>query len=60
MIDKLTPQKKYKAKAIKRYYFELNKNTNVDLIEKLEFVKNRQGYLKELIRYDEKKFKEFL
>lgn len=31
---------------------KLNKNTDVDIIEKLQSVDNKQGYIKELIRAD--------
>lgn len=31
---------------------KLNKNTDVDILEKLDSVSNKQGYIKELIRAD--------
>lgn len=33
---------------------KLNKNTDADIIEKLESVDNKQGYIKRLIREDVK------
>lgn len=35
-----------------QFKLKLNKRTDADLIEKLNSVDNRQGYLKELIRAD--------
>lgn len=49
--------KKYKKKNIKKYCLELNYKTDSELIEKLENVPNKQGYLKELIVKDMKEGK---
>ena len=52
--------KDYKARANAKYdktntkgvYLKLNKNTDADIIERLEKVENKQGYIKQLIRND--------
>ena len=36
----------------KGYYIKLNINDDADIIERLDTQKNRQGYIKELIRTD--------
>lgn len=48
-------QKRYYAKAIKRFHFDLNRNTDADIIAKLEEEKGKDGmlpYIKKLIRAD--------
>lgn len=42
----------YQKKAIKQVKFQLNKNTDPELIKHIESVGNIQGYLKRLIRAD--------
>lgn len=49
---KQTPQQRYAAKYRKRYTFDLFANTEADIIEKLESVPNKAGYIKALIRAD--------
>lgn len=58
-MDK-TPQIKYKKNSIKQIKFELNKNTDADLINKMETVSNKQGYLKVLVKSDEIIIKDFV
>lgn len=48
----LRAQKKYDKANTKTYLLKLNKKTDADIINKLETVENRQGYIKELIRDD--------
>lgn len=55
MEDKYKHQKNYRAKAIKQMVFDLNRETDADIIEHLETIKNRTGYIKQLIRDDMKK-----
>lgn len=43
---------KYDAENTKRVYIKLNITTDADILEKLEKVGNKQGYIKELIRKD--------
>ncbi len=43
---------KYDANNTVQFTIKLNKNTDSNLIEKLNSVDNRQGYIKELIRKD--------
>lgn len=43
---------KYDAKATMQIKMKLNKNTDADIIQKLESVDNKQGYIKALIRAD--------
>lgn len=41
---------KYKAANIKRVYIDLNKKTDADLINYLDSVKNKTGFIKAVIR----------
>lgn len=50
--DSMTPQERYAAKNIVRMVVQLNRNTDADILKFLEGVKNRQGYIKSLIRAD--------
>lgn len=43
---------RYNEKATKQIKFSFNLKTDADIIEKLESVGNKQGYIKELIRKD--------
>lgn len=43
---------KYNAKMVKQIKFNLNRETDADIIAHLERCGNIQGYLKELIRRD--------
>ncbi len=52
---KLTPQQRYDKVNTTRYQLKLNNNTDKDIIEKLNTVKSKQGYIKECIRKDLKK-----
>ena len=45
----------YQKDNIKQVKFTLNKNTDQDIIKKLDTVQNKNGYLKDLIRQDIKK-----
>lgn len=45
-------QRRYDDAHIKAVYLKLNKTYDADIIEKLEAVGNKQGYIKELIRKD--------
>ena len=45
-------QQKYAASNTKQIALVLNTNTDVDILEKLAEVPNKQGYIKELIRTD--------
>ena len=47
---KITPQARYDAKATKHYGFKFNLNTDADIINKLESVPNKQGYIKSCIK----------
>jgi len=49
---KLTPQERYDQKTARRIMLKLNKNTDADVIEKLESESSMQGYIKRLIRED--------
>jgi hypothetical protein len=44
--------KKYNNENTKQYQLRLNFKTDADLIEKMESVPNKLGYLKQLIRDD--------
>ena len=43
---------KYDKKATKKILLKLNKQTDADILKRLEEVPNKQGYIKELIRRD--------
>ena len=43
-------QEKYDKNNTVRYGFKLNKNTDNDIIEYLNSLTNKQGYIKSLIR----------
>lgn len=45
-------QEKYKKNTIKQISLQLNLNTDKDILQKLNEVSNKQGYIKELIRKD--------
>ena len=43
---------KYNDQNVKQFKIALNKKTDADIIERLEAVPNKQGYIKKLIRED--------
>lgn len=45
-------QAKYDAKATKQIKLKLNITSDKDILDKLDQVDNKQGYIKELIRKD--------
>lgn len=47
---KITPQERYDAKNTVRISLKFNIKTDADILEKLELVENKQGYIKQLIR----------
>ena len=47
-----TPQERYDKKNTVQFKMKLNRKTDADIIKKLEEVKNKQGYVKALIRRD--------
>lgn len=49
---KYEPQKRYAAKYKKQYLLPCFTNTEQDIIDKLESVPNKAGYIKQLIRAD--------
>lgn len=49
---KETPQQRYAKKYIKQYKFDCMKTTEQDIIDKMESVPNKAGYVKGLIRKD--------
>lgn len=52
---KKTPQEKYAKKNIRQFKIDCMKTTEQDIINKLDSVSNKAGYIKELIRADIKK-----
>lgn len=48
-------QKKYDAENTLQVHLKLNRRTDGDVLEKLDSVPNKQGYIKQLIRADLKK-----
>ena len=49
---KKTPQERYAAKYKKQYSLPCFTSTEQDIIDKLESVQNKAGYIKQLIRAD--------
>ena len=45
---------KYDKENTKRVYIKLNKNTDKDILDYLDSIQNKQGYIKELIRKEMK------
>lgn len=43
---------KYDAKATKKVLLKLNLKTDADILQRLDEVPNKQGYIKSLIRKD--------
>lgn len=54
MVSKaqIEAQARYDAKNTIQYHLKLNTITDDDIIKKLNDVKNKQGYIKDLIRKD--------
>lgn len=48
-------QAKYDAAKVVQIKMKLNKDTDADILERLEQEENKQGYIKRLIRADIKK-----
>lgn len=48
--------RKYDKENTMQFNLKLNLNTDKDIIEKLNTVDSKQGYIKKLIRQDIKKF----
>lgn len=49
---KKTPQERYAAKNIRQFKIDCMKSTEQDIINKLDSVPNKAGYIKDLIRAD--------
>ena len=54
---KITPQRRYAKKNIKQFKIDCVISTEADIIEKLQSMPNKAGYIKQLIRADMKKTK---
>lgn len=54
---KQTPQERYAAKYKKQFKIDCFTSTEMDIIEKLESVPNKAGYIKQLIRADIEAYK---
>lgn len=57
MEKRETPQERYEKKNVVRITFKVIKTTEPDILEKLESVENKSGYIKSLIRADIEKDK---
>ena len=53
-MGKYTAQERYDKENTVSVRLKLNKKTDADIISKLESVDNKQGYIKRLIREDDK------
>ena len=51
-MGKYKPQERYDARNTKQIRLKLNIKTDADILEHLSKVRNKQGYIKELIRED--------
>lgn len=51
-MENLTAKQRYDKSKTKMYALKVVKNTEADIIEKLESVPNKAGYIKSLIRAD--------
>ena len=49
-------RERYEAKTKVQILLKLNKNTDSDILLKLDKVENKQGYIKQLIRKDIKRY----
>jgi hypothetical protein len=52
MGKKYTPQARYDAANTVAVKMKLNRKTDKDILDKLNSVPNKQGYIKDLIRRD--------
>lgn len=59
-MGKYKHQEKYDATNTQQVRLKLNKKTDADILERLEQVGNKQGYIKELIRNDIKSLEQYL
>ena len=50
--ENMTPQERYAAKYKKQFKIDCFTSTELDIIQKLESVPNKAGYIKQLIRAD--------
>ena len=50
--ENMTPQERYAAKYKKQFKIDCFTSTEQDIIQKLESVPNKAGYIKQLIRAD--------
>ena len=50
--EKLSPKARYDKEQTKMYTFKVIKSTEADIMEKLDSVPNKAGYIKSLIRKD--------
>ena len=50
--DKLSPQARYDAAHTTQVTLKLNLRTDSDILDRLQTVPNKQGYIKSLIRED--------
>ena len=48
-------QKKYDSENTRQVHLKLNRRTDKDVLEKLDTLSSKQGYIKELIRADLRK-----
>lgn len=51
-LEEMTPQERYHKKNTKLFTIRLVETTEQDIIEKLDTVPNKSGYIKGLIRED--------
>lgn len=54
-IYEMTPQMRYQTTHTRQIGFKLNLKYDKDILDKLDAVENKQGYIKDLIRKDIKR-----
>lgn len=52
IMGKWDSRERYAKENTKRYVVKVNKNTEQEIIEKLDSIENKMGYIKKLIRED--------
>lgn len=57
MEKKERPQERFDRENSRRFVLKVMKNTESDILEKLESIHNKSGYIKRLIREDIEKNK---
>ncbi len=60
LTKKITPQERYVKKNIQQIMVKINRKTEPDILERINAVNNKNGYIKTLIKNDDIVYKDFL